>query len=228
MVLTRPRGNSFESAGAAAKVVLVAIMLVVSAGLMGAALQSPAGRVLGWFTLVPLFFLIRLLTPLRALFAGAFWGLCLFLFGAAAANAPFAPTLTNLLLLSTIPGLYAGAGALLTRRIGFSPLLLGLGWIGVELALQPLALYNGLLAGTLGHGLVVRTMGYLAGSVVVAFIVAYVNASLLEMVTEACVATGAVRFTAGAAAPEERFFPLELPAYLFEYLRPHQPRAPPI
>lgn len=227
-VLKKPKGNSLDSAGAAAKVALVAIMLMASAALMGVALQSSSGRVLGWFTLVPLFYLIRLLTPLRAWFAGAFWGLCLFFFGATAADAPFAPTLLNLLLLSTIPGIYAWAGALLTRSIGFSPLLLGLGWIGVELALQPLALYNGLLAGTQGHGLVVRTMGYLAGSVVVAFIVAYVNASLLEMVTHACVATGEARIASGFAGPEERFFPLELPAYLFQFLRPGQPRAPPL
>jgi hypothetical protein len=57
----------------------------------------------------------------------------------------------------------------LTRQKGFSPLLLGLGWIAVELALQPLGLRYGLLAATQGSGLVVRTMGYLAGYVMVAF-----------------------------------------------------------
>lgn len=203
------------------------IALLVSACLMGVALQSASGHWLGWVALVPLFLLMRRLTPLKALLAGAFWGLCLFLICLAADNRPFPPTGQNLALLITVPALYVWLGVLLTRRVGFSPLLLALGWIGVELALTPLDLRHGLLAGTQGHGLVVRTMGYLAGSAIVAFIVAYVNATLLEMLSAASAADGAARFVPRPGASAERLILWRLPVFLHHLLGSIRPRAPP-
>jgi apolipoprotein N-acyltransferase len=195
---------------------------------MGIALRSPNGLWLGWFTLIPLFLSIRVLTPLRALCAGSFWGLCLFLFSTAAGGAPFAPGLWSLVLLGSVPGVYAFLGALQTRRVGFSPLLLGLGWIAVELALLPLGLRHGLLAGTQGQGLVVRTMGFLAGYVVVAFIVAYVNAMLLTMLRDVCVVVLRSRLESGLSGAVKRLFSIDLPAHFFHLLSLSQPRAPPL
>lgn len=203
------------------------IALLVSAGLMGIALQSASGHWLGWVALIPLFLSMRRLTPLRALLAGAFWGLSLFLVCLFSLNQPFAPTLQSFLLLIAVPAAYVWGGVMLTRRVGFSPLLLALGWIGVELALQPLELRHGLLAGTQGHGLVVRTMGYLAGSFMVAFLVAYVNATLLEMLSAATATTGGLRFVPGPSGSAERILPLEVPVFLQPWFGPHRPRAPP-
>jgi apolipoprotein N-acyltransferase len=204
------------------------IALAVSACLMAIALQSAAGLWLGWFTLIPLFLSIRVLSPLRAFFAGAFWGLCLFVFSTASGSAPFAPNVWSALLLGLVPGAYAFLGARLTRQKGFSPLLLGLGWIAVELALQPLGLRYGLLAATQGSGLVVRTMGYLAGYVMVAFIVAYVNAMLLTMLRDVCVVVLRSPLVAGLSGTVKRLFPIDLPAQFFLLLGPSRPRAPPL
>ena len=220
--------NGFEHSGEGGKAFGLGLALIVSACLMSIALQSPNGHWLGWFTLIPLFLAIRVLSPLKALLAGAFWGLCLFLFSMASGNAPFAPSVWSLVLLGGVPAVYAFLGALQTRRVGFSPLLLGLGWIAVELAFQPLDLRNGLLAGTQGHGLLVRTMGYLAGYAVVAFIVAYVNAMLLTMLRDVCVVVlGSLR-RAGPSGDVKRLFSFELPAHFFHLLSPSQPRAPPL
>jgi hypothetical protein len=71
-------------------------------------------------------------------------------------------------------------------------------------------------------------MGYLAGYVVVAFIVAYVNAMLLTMLRDVCVVVlGALR-RSGPSGEVKRLFSVELPARVFLLLSPSQPRAPPI
>ena len=96
------------------------IALLVSAGLMGIALQSASGHWLGWVALIPLFLSMRRLTPLRALLAGAFWGLSLFLVCLFSLNQPFAPTLQSFLLLIAVPAAYVWGGVMLTRRVGSS------------------------------------------------------------------------------------------------------------
>ena len=225
--MTPRRRNSIASDNKAAKVVALFVGLLVSAFLMAVALRSQTGGLLAWFTLVPLFLAVRLLAPGRAFLGGAFWGLCLFLFCACSPDAPVGRTLPALALLTLVPGIYAWAGARLTRQVGFSPLLLALGWIGVELVFQPLGLKNGLLAGTQGHGIVVRTLGYLSGYVVVAFIVAYVNASLLSMLSDACVVVDSRRRVPRSSGAENRLIPIDLPVHFLRLLSLSQPRAPP-
>ena len=221
--------GSSESRGWIGKAAVLMAALVVSAFLMALAISSPTGRWLGWFTLLPLFFSIRVLSPVQAGLAGSVWGLAFAVFSATGPDAQIAFTLRSVIPLTLVPGLYAGLGAFLTRRSGFSPLILGLGWVGVELTLRPLALHHGLLASTQGNGLFIRTLGSVAGYVLVAFLVAYVNASLLEMLTVVCVAGGVpLRLTArGSGDAGRRLSPLDVPHY-FLYLRgPVQPRAPP-
>jgi apolipoprotein N-acyltransferase len=155
--------------------------LASSAGLMAVALDSSAFWWLGWVTLIPLFLAIRLLRPVVALWAGGFWGLSLFVISSLIGSSAIPLTPTALFFLAVIPSLYTCVGAAVTRRKGFHPLLLGLGWAGVEIALTPLALRNGLLAGTIGSSGWVLSLGKLGGYVLVAFLVAFANAVILSL-----------------------------------------------
>ncbi|MBU0639163.1 MAG: hypothetical protein KKB50_09890 [Planctomycetes bacterium] len=155
------------------------IALVLSAYAMASALGTQQHTWLGWLALLPFFAATRFLSPLAAAACGSCWGLALYALLVIRADVGVALTILSLVLLAAVPGLYAGAGALLTRRLGFSPFLLALGWIGVELALQPLALERGLLAGTQGEALVTQRVCHLLGYVFVAFALAYVNAWLV-------------------------------------------------
>ena len=91
------------------------------------------------------------------------------------------PTAVAFASLTALPAIYAGGGAWLTRRIGFSPFVLGVGWMGVELALAPVGLHNGLLSATQGDTALMDYFGRALGYVLVAFLVAYVNALLVEV-----------------------------------------------
>ena len=202
--------------------------IVVSAYLMAAALGSTEYRWLGWVTLLPLFLSIRVLSPGWAWCAGSLWGFCVCLFASSGGATVVEASFRSFSLLTIVPGLYALFGVLITRRVGFSPLLLGLGWLVVELALQPLALHRGLLASTQGDGLVVRTLGNLAGYFLVAFLVAYVNATLLIILDDACTVVGASsRMVVPSSAVSRRWFCTQAPAYLVHPLLPLRPRAPP-
>jgi len=132
---------------------------------------------------VPLFLAIGKLKPIAAGLCGAFWGICIYFFSVTGNVSYIRPTLLSFGLLAAIPALYTTGGALLRRSIGFNPLVLALGWIGVEFALRPLGLGNGLLAGTQGESVVIRQVGRFLGYVFAAFLVAGANASLLTVLS---------------------------------------------
>ncbi len=213
----------------AVKAGVLSAVLIGSAYLMTAAMQSPTLWWLGWVTLLPLFLAIRVLTPAPALAAGAIWGSSLFLFAGFSDGALLDPSLRSLLLLTVIPGIYACVGSHVTRRVGFNPLLLAVGWMGVELALQPLGLHHGLLAGTLGgEGLFVRTVGFLAGYVLVAFIIAYVTASLLSVLSDICVSAPRSLYEGGCGDIPCRLFLSDEPVFSLQLVSSAHPRAPPV
>jgi len=147
--------------------------------LAGAAVADDLRWVAG-LSLLPLLVAIRKLSRWQAMFCGAVWGaaLCGFLLY----SAPVAPSNAVLLTLltATITAVYAFAGSLVTRWIGFSPLVMATGWIGVELALQPMAFRYGLLSSAVGEGQTMQVVGGLLGYVFIAFLVAYSNAWLLH------------------------------------------------
>lgn len=226
--LIAKRSISSKDKAGLAKAAAIVFALIVSAYLMALALRAPDARWLGWVTLLPLFLAIRVLAPGYALLAGGCWGLCLSIFTSAGGDAALAPSIRSFALLTAIPGIYAFLGSVITRRVGFSPLLLALGWVGVELALQPLALHNGLLAQTQGNGLVIRAIGNIAGYVLVAFLLAYVNASLLEMLTGVCsVGSSCRRLLTCAGTTDARLVLREVPVYPVHFSNIAQPRAPP-
>lgn len=117
--------------------------LLISAYLLAVANAHPTCAWLGWFSLVPLFLVIRFWRPTGAMLGGALWGVSLYVFSVGQPGAAVAGGMGSLLLLALIPAAYAAGGAWLTRRIGFSPFVLGYTWMGVELALAPAGLCTG-------------------------------------------------------------------------------------
>lgn len=201
--------------------------LAASAYGMALSTSSPDLAVLGWVTLLPLFQAIRALPPLEAALAGGFWGICLFGQALLLGGLSLRTDLTGFALLTAIPALYAGVGSALTRRIGFSPYLLALGWIGVEFAMHPLGLRHGLLAATQSDGYALRILGSFAGYVLVAFFVAYINATLLCVLSEVRKACGGSRYYRGGSGGIRQLFTQVQVVPIRTFLRQAQPRGPP-
>ncbi|MFQ5495536.1 MAG: hypothetical protein ACE5EX_09160, partial [Phycisphaerae bacterium] len=137
--------------------VLLALMLC--ACLMAAA-AAGTGRHpwLGLVALLPLFRIIQVARPRWAMLGGGLFGATVWAYSAAFVSNGVAPTLGTVLLLTVVCAVYARLGAYLTRRFAYSPLVLGAGWMLVELALHPLGLRCGLLAGTQGNGVLVHVV----------------------------------------------------------------------
>ena len=166
--------------------VALTIALVGSAYLTATAVGSPVHSWVAWLSLLPLFFAIRLFNPLRASVCGALWGASLFVFCVATGSSEVPATVWSVVLLGGIPAIYAFAASSLTRWIGFSPFVLGVGWMGVELALAPLGLHYGLLSASQGDTALMDYVGRALGYVLVGFLVAYVNALLVEVFGRVC------------------------------------------
>ena len=115
----------------------------------------------------------------------------------------------------------------LLHAVVFSPLLLGIGWMGVELALHPIGLRYGLLAGTQGDGLVIRLLGGATGYVLVAFLVAYINAWLLSVLTRILRSASAPRAIRGIGTNTASAIARETPVVLVQFVASLRPRAPP-
>jgi len=164
---------------------VLGLLLVPSALLTALAVGSADYSWFAWFGLLPLFLAIRVLSPAVASLAGAFWGGCFYLFLVAGAVPGLSLTPHSFALLAIVLMLYAYFGVLLTRWIGFSPMLLALGWILVELMLKPLGLRQGLLAGTQSANGFLHWISCLLGYAFVALLVAGVNALLVLLLSSA-------------------------------------------
>ncbi len=209
-----------------ARVTALLLSLAVSAWMMWVAIATPGLWWLGWFTLLPLFHSIRVLAPRNAFLSGAFWGCCL-IAASFAGGKPIASDWQLLVCLGLVPGAYSYFGARLTRHIGFSPYLLALGWIGVELALRPLGLRYGLLSGTQTQG-AIGFLGSFTGYVLVAFLIAYINASLLSVLVEVRALIVQPRLVSRASGAHRQVVPQRLQSYLSHLFHPARPRAPPV
>ncbi|MGB2863390.1 MAG: hypothetical protein WBC05_08705 [Sedimentisphaerales bacterium] len=160
-------------------------LLVPSALLTAVAVGSADYSWFAWFGLLPLFFAIRVLSPAVAALAGAFWGGCFYFFLVAGVVPGLSLTHHSFALLAIVLMLYAYFGGLLTRWVGFSPMLLALGWIVVELTLKPLGLRQGLLAGTQSTNGFLHWISCLLGYAFVALLVAGANAWLVMLLSSA-------------------------------------------
>ena len=218
----------FEARGAvSAGIMAFVVPIVLSAYLTAAAVGSPTYAWAGWLSLLPLFFAIRLLRPLRASAYAALWGASLFVFSIVTGRTAVSANLWSFALLTGIPALYTFLGAGLTRWMGFSPFVLGVGWMGVELALAPMGLHSGLLAGTQDHTALMDYIGRALGYVLVGFLVAYVNAALVAVLGR--VQLTVPRFVPTTALPVcgRSLISQILGCLSLFALQPSHPRAPP-
>ena len=157
------------------------LSLALSAFLMAAAIGSPQASWLAWISLIPLFWAIRSLAPRNAAMAGGFWGVCLCLISLAFFAPRVSSTPAFAILLTLMPALYAGLASLASRAIGFNPLILAFGWVLVEVAIRPIGLPLGLLAGTQGDDPCFQWIARWLGYGFVALLLTGVNALLLEL-----------------------------------------------
>jgi len=204
------------------------LSIVVSALFTATAMGSPNLGWVAWLSLLPLFFAIRQLRPIRASACGAIWGISLLGFSVAIGRWENPLDVWSMLLTAVIPAVYALAASALTRWIGFSPFVLGVGWMGVEFALAPLGLHFGLLASTQGDAAVMDYIGRALGYVLVGFLVAYVNAALVAVLARVCLdvrrsISWTVSTSRGALLSPQTFGRL---SHLV--LQPSRPRAPPL
>jgi apolipoprotein N-acyltransferase len=207
--------------------VALLVSLVVGAFVMALSLASRDHAWLGWLTLLPLFLAIRVQHPIHAMLSGGLWGSCLFLFGTTAFETGIAANAPSFALLAGAPAAYAFFGARLTRRIGFSPFVLGVSWMAVELALSTLGLHDGLLAGTQGDGTLMQWLGGALGYVLVAFVVAFINAILVAAISAACGAISSSRNIPGPAEGGAVLIPQTFCCFPLFAVPIAQPRAPP-
>lgn len=159
--------------------------LMLSGAALAAALEWRTAGALAWVALLPFFLAIRLLRPADAALGGAWWGLTVLVCCGAGESTRIPADPQAIALMTALPAAYAGVGALLTRRVGFSPLLLALGWALLELALQPLGMRLGLLGNIQDDSPYLHWIASVLGSAFVAFLVAGVNATLLELLSTA-------------------------------------------
>jgi apolipoprotein N-acyltransferase len=192
------------------RVIFLAPLLIFGAWMMATALESPAYWWLGWVTLVPLLLSIKLLCTVDAGIAGAIWGMSLYFSTGSSDPGASAHVLPHgilpLLLLMLVPAGYAAAASEITRRKGFHPLLLGLGWVGVELAIHPLGIHHGLLAHTQGDSIVVQSVGNLGGYILIAFVIALVNGVVAGVLCEVGSGIGSGRSTVAPCSIRRSLF----------------------
>lgn len=224
MQVLRQRHNNST---AWARTLPLGLSLAVSAIFMALAIEAPEHFWLGWITLLPLMQSARVLSPAAALGAGALWGGCVFSAAAVMGSRSIELTASSLAILTMGPSLYAAFGAWLTRRVGFSPYLMALGWVGVEFCLRPVGLDHGLLAGTQGDGMLLRVAGSFAGYFLVAFVVAYINASLLSVLHQVTGSCSSLVRESTASGLVGRLFVVDVPYIPSRVLCVSQPRAPP-
>lgn len=174
------------------------LAIVISAYLLTVSSVRPQASWVIWLALVPLFTAIRIYGPVRAGVCGAMWSLSLFGFSwlfsvgsfrvdfsAASAVAHPASWIANFSMLTALaaPALFAAAASALTRWIGFSPLILAVGWLGVELVASPLVPPPTVPAWLAVQHPIFETVARALGYAFVALLAAYINGWIVEGLT---------------------------------------------
>lgn len=206
----------------------VAPSLIVSAFLMTLGLGASSHRWLVWLALLPLFVCIRVYRAGPAMLCGGLWGFCLYVFSVAGVDGRVVDRLLPLALATAVPAVYTCLGSWLTRRIGFCPFVLGVSWMGVEVAFGSIGLRTGLPTAAHGDGALLHWVGGALGSVLAAFLVAWVNAALVVVLSRVPVGSGVSRYIRGSADCATYLVAHTIPYVPLFAIGPSRPRAPPI
>ena len=210
---------------------VLGLSVLGSAYLMATAIGPHGYPFAGWFSLFPLFVCISVLSAWQAGLAGALWGAGIYLFAVTgtlgAPHSGTAPGLETFLLLTAAPAAYTSLAAWLTRRIGFSPFVLGVGWLGVELVFSRLNLNIGLLGPAQPEGNVLYWLAHALGSIFVGFIIAYVNAACVNAAARIGIGQTQTRPVACAPSSNRWLEPQTFSCLPRFTVRALQPRAPP-
>lgn len=149
------------------------VLLAVSAALVGVAASGAGWAWTGWIALAPLLIILSQTTPAIGFFAGAWWGAI-----AVLCCAPAAHDLGAMLIVALTVGVYGALVSAVTKRIGFSPLVVAILWIGVELVLAPVGFDQGLVAATQSSSAPLAWLNSIFGYAIVAFGIVWINAHL--------------------------------------------------
>lgn len=221
--------NCATQAGRLANSAAVMVWIVLSGAVMAANLASSNHPWWAWLSPLPLFLVIRYWRPLAVLFFGALWGGSIYGFSTLVFDqAPFVPGLRSLLFLSVIPAIYGCFGSWVSVRMGFSTLFLAVGWIAVELALIPLGMRTGLLAGAYEEGTLLAIMEGVLGYAFVAFTIAWINGLLVCLLGRVIrLADAGSRYRPRSADGQKRLFVSEAIVDLLQGRGAVQARGPP-
>lgn len=202
--------------------------LAISAYTVAQAVVYSANPFIAGISMIPLFLVIRLASPITAGLCGAWWGLVFCLFAGARLPAHEFGLAGVMLLLTGGPALYAYGGAAFTRRFGFHPLALALGWIVVELALRSAGFRHGLLLTECGDGVLVRLTADFLGYGFVAFLVVLANALTISLALTLIYRRRYARRLNAHSAPEHLLPDKNTFHICSVFLRLPDQRAPPI
>lgn len=146
---------------------------------MGAAASVESGQaILLSLALFPLFAVIRYMHPKAAVSAGAFWALLLALIFQGGSDLGLINYLPAVIWIGAV-GLYCGGGAWFTRRFGFSPIILAVGWVVMELALKALLISVPAEMIAVSNNSVTQVIATALGYICVALIIVILNATLI-------------------------------------------------
>jgi hypothetical protein len=130
--------------------------------------------------------------------------------------------------MAGVAGGYAWLAAVVTRRMGFKPVLLAVGWVGVEAAARWCGFADGLLAATQRDSILAGFVANVLGYGFVGFLIVLVNGALLR-VADWARRPPSFDFAPSAGMESERApVPLqEVPLLDARLLEALAPRAPP-
>lgn len=180
-VLPRSLAIAFVRLRTACSARHLALVLGVTLSAFATAYAASNARAawLGFFAMIPLFAVVRILRPLPAAAFGALWGACFVVeLGWTGVALKFYAA-SGLIGLSAT---FAGLGALLSMWIGFTPFVLGVGWMLTQAAMSNLAPKVPLLHSRIGDSTWLEMVGGSLGYGAIAFLVGYVNAVLVAAV----------------------------------------------
>jgi len=182
--------------------------------------------VIGIIGLFPLFVAIRVYRTRIASLCAAAWGLLLFV--QLVRWGSVEPTLSTALVFVAAPACHAALGAWLTRWVGFSPLVLGVTWFGVEFSLSAAGLPRGLFSGAPEETAILGAIAHGLGVVFVGFLAAYVSATLVCAIGVVTLAGAPARVFGRAAGNHVTASVSQIIGFAQDPdRRVRQPRAPP-